>query len=431
MIIQIGLQDHIGDMGRYGSSNESWGDKFCAFILAVSPILQHYKGPVQNAGFTVLLLIIPWLTLRFFTRLRGGYVERNCLIAVVPILLFEIYCAVVHPSGMMRMFYQFFMIWLFICIAGGTVNLKVFLRIAIAIVTVAAGLLLVQYASHYVLHRTINLRPFNLLVSESNIWVRHAERGLRAGALYRPAAFFLEPSHLFLYSFPILAVLLLSPGMTGWRKIRAIIITAAMVLSTSGMGIVAVIGLWGLYFLFYRNNEEKRAITLGKIFSPKTITIAVVLLIALGVAYFNVPIIARTINRILASTEGSSAIDGRIRLASHYITGISGVAVFFGQSNVVQELNFNLAGFFATYIKWGVFGLILSYWHYAQGLFRLKHAYFWISAIILVISFFTAHTHGTFYMVYYTVFLMNGYYESALAKEEETLPGAALQRRQV
>ena len=417
MRIKIGsLQDNIGDIAGYGSRNDNIADKFCAFIMAAAPILQHYKGVVQNAGFTVLLMIVPWLTIRFFTRLRAGLVEKKCLAAAVPILLFELYCAIIHPSGAMRLFYQFFMIWLFICMAGGAVNMRYFLRIAVTIVCIAAVLLVFQYGMHYVLHRTVNLRPFSLLVSENNIWIRHAERGMREGALYRPAAFFLEPSHLFLYSFPLLGVLLLSPGMTRWRKRRALIVTAAMVLSTSGMAIVAVVGIWGLYLLFYKNNEERRAITLSKIFSPKTITIGVILLVALGVAYFNVPILQRTVNRILASTEGSSAIDGRIRLASHYIANISGNAVLFGQSNVVQELNFNLAGFFATYIKWGVFGIVLSYWYYVQGLFKLKNAYFWISAIILVISFFTAHTHGTFYMFYYTVFLMNGYYESAELK---------------
>ena len=51
-----------------------------------------------------------------------------------------------------------------------------------------------------------------------------------------------------------------------------------------------------------------------------------------------------------------------------------------------------------------------------------------ISAIILVISFFTAHTHGTFYMVFYTIFLMNGYYESALQKEGASLPKTAFSR---
>ena len=135
MLIKFSLgQDNIGGMGRYGSSNELWIDKVCAFILAVSPILQHYKGVVQNAGFTVLLLIFPWLTIRFLMRMRAGLVERTCLRAALPILLFEGYCMLIHPSGAMRMFYQLFMIWLFICIAGGAVNMKAFLRVAVAVI---------------------------------------------------------------------------------------------------------------------------------------------------------------------------------------------------------------------------------------------------------------------------------------------------------
>jgi hypothetical protein len=70
----------------------------------------------------------------------------------------------------------------------------------------------------------------------------------------------------------------------------------------------------------------------------------------------------------------------------------------------------NLSGYHATLYKRGIIGIFLTYLYYGQGLFKLKNAYFWLTAIILVISFFTAHTHGTFFMVYYAFFLINGYY---------------------
>ena len=85
--------------------------------------------------------------------------------------------------------------------------------------------------------------------------------------------------------------------------------------------------------------------------------------------------------------------------------------MLFGTAGVNADLDFSTSGFYATYIRWGIFGLIFSYWFYIQGLFKLKGAYFWFSALMLLLSFFTAHTHGTFYMVYFVTVLMNGYYE--------------------
>ena len=128
-------------------------------------------------------------------------------------------------------------------------------------------------------------------------------------------------------------------------------------------------------------------------------------------AYRWLPIIQNTVNRVFIQEEGTTnAIDGRVRLAQEYARGISGKAVWIGTPNVVRDLDFNLSGFFATYIKWGIFGLFFSYWFYVQGLFKLKGPYFWMSLIIIIISYFTAHTHGTFYMLYFMMYLMNGYY---------------------
>lgn len=391
----------------YGSQNRTILDRLCAFLLAISPILQHYKGVYENAGFTVLLIAFPILTLRFFTKHGGRRFNSRNLIAILPLLLFELYTAVDHNVSLLRLLYIAFMMWIFFCVAAGCVNTVYFLKYATNIVSLAAILLVVQYISHYLFHRTLDLRPLKLLVSQDVIWVRSLSIS-RVGRLYRPAAFFLEPSHLFIYCFPIVAVLLLSPNMTKWRRNKALLLSGAMLLSTSGFGIIVTVGLLGVYLLLYRSDVRRKNV-MNKLMSSKTILTAAALLAVLVLCYFTIPVFQRSVNRIILPTEGSSAIDGRIRLARNYIKTISGKAVLFGEKNVTGNLEFNLAGFFATYIKWGILGLLFTYWFYCRGLFILKSAYFWISLIIVVISFFTAHTHGTFYMLYYVIFLMEGY----------------------
>ena len=365
------------------------------------------SGLYQNAGFTVLLIVMPFLLLRLLTK---RVVVNRVLLGLMPLLIFEIYSAIVHSSNISRLMYVLFISLLFIIVASGCVNTGFFLKYATGIISIASGLLIVQYISHYIFRHTINMRPLSLLVSQNLIWVRHSLTNYTARKLYRPAAFFLEPSHFFLYAFPILCILLLSPNMTNYRKRLAIWITMGMLMTTSGFGIFVSIGLWGVYFLLYSGEQRKQRV-ISRFASGRSILLIVVFVVIIILAYLFIPLFQRSVNRVIFASEGSNAIDGRIRLARNYISTISGRAIWFGQAGVSSGLDFNLAGFFATYIKWGVIGVVLTYWYYGQGLWKLKGCYFWMTLIIIIISFFTAHTHGTFYMLYFMVFLMNGYAE--------------------
>lgn len=401
-----------GEIVSLGSENQAATDKICALLVAVSPILQHYIGFYKNAGFSVLIIAFFLLSLRSVPDIKNG-IDLSSLKPILPLLLFEAYTVLDRSFQISRVMYVLFFIWVFICISIGALNVKYFFKYATAIVSIAAFLLVVQYISHYIFDCTINMRAFSLIVDQNSIWIKHSLMKNRASRMYRPSAFFIEPSHLFLYSFSILCMLLLSPGMTKWRMKKAIIVTLALLMSTSGMGIFVAIGLWGLYFTAFRGYTGSNR-KLSEFFTRKNLQIALVFVLAIVVAYFTIPIFHNSIKRVFFSANGSSAIAGRLERANEYVKEITGSAILFGTPNVAGELDFNLAGLYATYIKWGIVGIALTYWYYLQGLFKLKGAYFWYSAIIVAISFFTAHTHGTFYMMYYVIFLANGYYEKAL-----------------
>ena len=414
MVIQIRrnrIDEYAGVMSL-GVENDTVLDKFCALMLAVSPILQHYRGLFQNAGFTVLLLAVPIIMLRMLLKRA---VSNSGMAALLPFILFEIYTVLDYSFSASRLMLVLFILFFSIATANGYINTAYFLKYATDIVSVASGLLIVQYISFYVFHKKINLRPLSLLVSQNTIWVRNSLATFSERKLYRPAAFFLEPSHFYLYSFPVLCVLLLSPNITAYRKKMALWVTMGMLLTTSGFGIFASLGVWGVYLWLYAGTEKRRRIISR--FMPRRTFILIVLFVVLTlVAYLFVPVFTRSVNRVFFPTEGSSAIDGRVRLARRFVLKISDRAVWFGQTGVVGDLDFNLAGFFSTYIRFGVIGLVLSYWFYGQGLWKLKGSYFWMTFLILATSFFSAHTHGTFYMLYYIVYLMNGYFMRSRTK---------------
>lgn len=397
---------------QYGSENTAPGDKICALVFALAPILQHYKGIVENAGFTVLILITPILFLRTIKNMDSGVVSRKNFFAIIPLIIFYFYTIIVRDFNFMRLGYVLLLSWIFICVANGCINISYFFKYVTRIAILATIAIIIQFIYHNVFGRTIDFRPLSWLVSQNVIWVRTAANYGAAGYLYRPSGFFLEPSHFFLYSFPIITVLLLSVNRNKKDLRTAIFLSLGLLLTTSGMGIVVLAGLWTLYFLIYKRASDYSVSSIVNQISVRSVIIVVLLVIGFYLSYRLIPIVQNIVDRFLTEDQTTNAIDGRVRLVSDYVKGITGRAVWFGTPvSELETLDFNVPGFFATYIKFGILGLVFSYWFYIQGIFKLKGPYFWLTLIIVVISYFTAHTHGTFYMLYFVIFLMNGYYD--------------------
>ena len=396
----------------YGIWNKGLFNKLSALVFALVPILQHYIGVIQNAGFTLLLLISPIIILKFFKVLLKGGIDKECLIAILPLVLFEFYTSLVHGFSASRLFYVFFVVLLFLSIASGCVNISYFFKYAIIIGCFATITVIIQYFTHYIIGRNIDLKFLEYLVKDDTIWDRNAEaiEGLDFSSyFYRPSGFFLEPSHFVLYTFPLIGMLLLSPNRDRKSKRVALFLSFGVVLTTSGMGIGCVVFFWAVYYLLKNDTQGAKGV-LSRVLSVRTLFVLLAIAAVVFVAYLSVPFIHSSIDRIFTN-DNHNAIDGRVRLARSFAQTISGRAVIFGTPGITSDIDFNLSGFFATYFKWGIVGLFFTYWFYIQGLFKLKGSLFWISLVIVVISYFTAHTHGTFYMLYYLLFLMNGYYE--------------------
>lgn len=410
----------MNNIACFGLENDMILDKFCAFLLAVAPILQHYKGIYQNAGFTLLIILFPYIMLKLFLKIRDSKIEIKCMTAIMPLILFQLFRMVDHNVSITKLAYAIFFVLLFFSIAHGCINIYFFIKSAIVISCIAGGLLIIQYILFYLFEFHLQLVPTSFLLPESSAWIAGAQTGLigvtgTPNGFYRPSAFFLEPSHLFIYCFPMLCLTLLSPNMTKGKFNASLIITAGIILSTSGMGIAVAIGIWGVYFALYDSMQNKNNIaSVYNIFTKRNICLLIGLVVLLIILYFQVDFIKNTIDRIFISEDSgrSSAIGGRTQRANMLLERLSGSDWIFGLTEDVSDINFNLPGFHATLYKYGIIGIILSYGYYVIGLLKLKGQFFWISFIIILISFFTAHTHGTFYMLYYVIILMDGYYHA-------------------
>lgn len=388
----------------FGEQNNRFLDKLCAFLLAISPILQHYKGIFTEAGIFVMIILFPYIFLKLLAKLYRGKIAF--IFPIAPLFLYYTYRVINHGVSTMEIFQALAMLFYFSAASSGCINIKHFVRVATFIAVMTSVVLIVQYFCYYLLGFHLHLTPTNLLLEESARWVTRSQTGA-GGSFYRPSAIFLEPSHIFIYVFPLITILLLAPNMNPWRLKMAALITLGLILSTSGMGIAFSIGIWILYFALYKNEENIAKIK--TLLSPKNIALIIFILVFLTILYFAVDFFRLSIDRIFAPTTGRSAIQGRTSRAIALVNSLKGDEYWFGASVSLESIEYHVPGFHGTFYRHGLVGVIISYIFYVTSLFKLKAQYFWMSFVIIILSFFTANTHGAFYMLYYVIILMDGY----------------------
>lgn len=427
------LDNKFSRIAKLGSHNISLADKICAFCLAWLPLLQHYTGVFLEASICVVAVFLPYIIWKFIK--QRADVNYSVILIVLPLIIFELYKLVDHGTNYIEIGRAIIFCTYLICAVCGCINIKYFIKYAYCIAMAASILIIVQYICFNFFNFHLQLVPVSLLLPEADIWIGGAETGMIGvtGAVlsfYRPSAFFLEPSHMFLYLFPLLFLLLLSPEKSKWKLISAIIITLGLVLSTSGMGICVAFGAWGLYFTC--SNGKENIVSLKNLFRKRNILVIVVYLLVCFSIYSTVPLVEDSINRIFVGEEissemdgvvhikgdkhtnekGSTAIEGRTQVASMIIDDMKGKELIFGVADTTEGLNCNMSGYNATLYKYGYIGIILSYLFYVFSFLLLRYHNVWIAFIILLVSYFSAHTHGIFFMMYYVFILLEGWHSA-------------------
>lgn len=190
----------------------------------------------------------------------------------------------------------------------------------------------------------------------------------------------------------------------------AILLTVGLFLTTSGMGIGVSCFAWVLYLGF--NSGKLNNIKLKNVFRIKNLIMLITFCVVFIVLCFTVPFFRDSIVRIfVGESGGSNAIEGRTAQGFNLIANLTGMKLLIGVTSTTAGIQFNMAGFVATLYKFGIIGTFLSYAFYVKNAICQKVPYKWIAAVIVFVSFFSAHTHGIFYMLYYVIILMMGYDE--------------------
>ena len=142
-----------------------------------------------------------------------GKLYAESIFFVMPLILFDIYKSIDHGFSVSSLARSVLTMVVYIAISNDYVNRKYFLKVCLFISEMASVLIICQYICFYILGFHLKLVSVNLLLPESSQWIGCVTTGLvsitgSSNGYYRPSAFFLEPSHFFLFVFPQLLLTL-------------------------------------------------------------------------------------------------------------------------------------------------------------------------------------------------------------------------------
>ena len=118
-------------------------DPVVACLLAMIPFLQHYKGLVDNAATTVLILLAPYLGLRLLASLRN-FKASNLRFAVV-LMGFFLFKIVNHGTRFMEIAQAGVMCFYLLCLCQECIDTAILRKAATYIAVLAGVLLIVQH----------------------------------------------------------------------------------------------------------------------------------------------------------------------------------------------------------------------------------------------------------------------------------------------
>lgn len=385
-----------------------------ALFISVLPVLMMYKVPVAGIGVSTTMIIVSFFyaaAVIFYDILRNQWKLRIAKI-VIPFVLYLLYVVIKSAGDAVNMIQTMLIIIHIVAFSTGAVNAECLKRNIILIAVLAAFLTMFQTALHYLfgVHLPGILPDFcldSLQYYRSFILTGYQEMS----SLYRPSAFFLEPSHLTQYSFVAL-LLCLFHGRKQYAA--AICISLGMVATTSGMGIMLAGGIW---FLFIWDMIRKSEVSGRMIKIVGCLLGTITVMCILYQFEFFRSALQRVFSPVQYSQKNYNAIWGRTLYWSTYISPMGGKDLIFGFGYIhLPDIYFT--GLMEVIYCSGIIGVILYYFAMIktaicyQGISRLV-------AAILCGLMLVANSTSIIWMTYYIGIMVVFGLERYLGQKEE------------
>lgn len=314
---------------------------YYAISVGLLPFLMVYKLPFISFGLGVLLSIV-FLPYVFVKLLKGQWFHKRL---ILPVLFLVYYAYAVSDSFNNSLLCLIALIH--IVASSSSLDYKKFAAVIKSWSLISSLILLFQWLIYHTLG-----------VFVSFIWDEYMLDGFQGvkgivegGSVARISSVFAEPSHFSKYALIGLSFILFEDSLTKKQLVKSAIISLAILLSTSGIGVVGVVVLWSAYYLYNNtNNFRKRNLFINIIF----------LIIGGGVVLYilyNYTDVGFSINRIIGSQDGYNAIEGRTVYSEMYLTYLVDGKEIYGLG--FFEFDYYVVGYVKILMYSGYLGLSL------------------------------------------------------------------------
>lgn len=385
---------------------ETFTGKIVAIMIAFLLLFAHYDGVFGlSLSTTVLLILVP---IMFFKRVVCG---KIVLEPIIPIALFMLFRIMNHGIEITEFVLSLLALLYVLASVNNLICFRFFLQTILSVAVVATVCLFIQYIGHYIFGVHINFIPTFLLNDFMLNQTRVAVTSAMGNGLYRPSAFFTEPSHYSQYVFPLLFYLLLSPNINKVKIRYAILISCGLVLTTSGVGIATAIATWIAFFYFYTVQKNRKQFTRGMIF-------IFVFIFLFFILYAKIGIFREAILRLFGRSTLSlySSTGGRVKGGMLLLEGFDELNWIFGIGEYESIPGYYVSGLYQIILTNGIVGIVLYLLIFIQHIIISRRDFKCFSAFCMVLLVYS-NIYSLQYMVYYFVFLFCGYAQFRESKQ--------------
>lgn len=363
-----------------GRSGRQWA--LYTVVIALLPVIQIYKVPGLSFGVSTLFigLLAPYSIYKLIQLKK----PQKSMWLFGLFMIYILFRSIGSPKDLFLMALVTLHVF---AAAKGAVNWRLFRKTIEIVSMLATACVILQTIFHYIAGANVNFVAYDLLLKNLQYY-----RNVSMAALYRPSAFFLEPSHLAQYMmFALITALYWKDEKTN-GYFTAIVISLGIVLSTSGMGIISIAGIWFWYISY---GDEKKN-TYKRI---QNVIIGICLGLMLLFLLMRFSFFSTALMRITGRVNGYNALAGRLFNWSSYITPMSGRNLLFGYGAGALPEDY-LTGFMSYLYCFGTIGLALMAFYLLKTFTKSK----WpagCSAIVFLLLLFVTNMTSFINLTFY------------------------------
>ncbi|NQK81610.1 hypothetical protein HO482_05780 [Streptococcus suis] len=312
--------------------------KLYTWALVLLPLVSIYGISEINLDFGTLALL---LLLPFVINEQGKIVFEKRI--VFPWLLYAIYIVIslyfptifgketylTNGSLYVRAFKNIIYIFiLMLSTSRGIINKDYFVQIYLKVTKICTYYIFIQVVLYYTIRFNLPGYINMMLVAEG-----YGERlDVTSFSLFRPTSLFYEPAHFFEYVIIGVIIYLFRYKVTSKNDIfNAIFLALGIVLSTSGMGILTIAGIFGFWLL--------QQLSLTKFIRVRKEMFLLIVIGLIAVAFFLQSGFGQSVlSRLFSTGTNYSALDGRTEIYERIFSFDTGrVLVGSGYGNVLEH----------------------------------------------------------------------------------------------